>query len=106
MVERHLDLAQHLARLVDEAPDLERLADVPLCIVCFRAAPPGVPEEELDDLNRRLGAALLADGRVFAGHDRVRRAGRAAAGDRELAHHRAGHRPVRRVVRELTAGAR
>jgi glutamate/tyrosine decarboxylase-like PLP-dependent enzyme len=67
MVERHLDLAQHLAALVDAAPDLERLADVPLCIVCFRARPAGVPEEELDDLNRKLGAALLADGRVFAG---------------------------------------
>jgi glutamate/tyrosine decarboxylase-like PLP-dependent enzyme len=67
MVERHLDLAQHLASLVDAAPDLERLADVPLCIVCFRVRPPGVPEEELDDLNREVGAALLADGRVFAG---------------------------------------
>ena len=67
MVERHLDLAQHLARRVDEADDLERLADVPLCIVCFRVRPPGVPEEELDELNRRVGAALLADGRVFAG---------------------------------------
>jgi glutamate/tyrosine decarboxylase-like PLP-dependent enzyme len=67
MVERHLDLAQHLARRVDEADDLERLADAPLCIVCFRVRPPGVPEHELDDLNRRVGAALLADGRVFAG---------------------------------------
>ena len=26
-----------------------------------------MPEEELDDLNRRLGEALLEDGRVFAG---------------------------------------
>jgi glutamate/tyrosine decarboxylase-like PLP-dependent enzyme len=67
MVERHLDLAQHLANRVDEAPDLERLADVPLCIVCFRARPPGVPDADLDDLNRRVGAALLEDGRVFAG---------------------------------------
>jgi len=67
MVERHLDLAQHLARRVDRADDLERLAEVPLCIVCFRARPPGVPEAELDDLNRRVGAALLTDGRVFAG---------------------------------------
>lgn len=67
MVERHLDLARYLARRVDEADDLERLADVPLCIVCFRVRPPGVPESELDDLNRRVGAALLADGRVFAG---------------------------------------
>jgi glutamate/tyrosine decarboxylase-like PLP-dependent enzyme len=67
MVERHLDLAQHLARRVDEAPDLERLADVPLCLVCFRVRPPGVPEADLDDLNRRVAAALLQDGRVFAG---------------------------------------
>jgi glutamate/tyrosine decarboxylase-like PLP-dependent enzyme len=67
MVERHLDLTQHLARRVDEAPDLERLADVPLCLVCFRAAPPGVAEADLDALNRRVGAELLADGRVFAG---------------------------------------
>jgi glutamate/tyrosine decarboxylase-like PLP-dependent enzyme len=67
MVERHLDLAQHLARRVDEAPDLERLADAPLCIVCFRARPPGVPEGDLDELNRKVGAALLDDGRVFAG---------------------------------------
>ncbi|MCO8274294.1 pyridoxal-dependent decarboxylase [Actinoplanes sp. TRM 88003] len=65
MVERHLDLAQHLAARVDAAPELERLADVPLSIVCFRAAPAGVAD--LDDFNRRLGAALLEDGRVYAG---------------------------------------
>jgi glutamate/tyrosine decarboxylase-like PLP-dependent enzyme len=67
MVERHLDLAQHLAARVDEAPDLERLAEVPLCLVCFRVRPPGVPEADLDDLNRKVAAALLADGRVVAG---------------------------------------
>ncbi|GAA1856895.1 pyridoxal phosphate-dependent decarboxylase family protein [Asanoa iriomotensis] len=67
MVERHLDLAQELAELVDAAPELERLAEVPLCVVCFRVAPPGVPESDLDDLNRRVGEALLEDGRVFAG---------------------------------------
>jgi glutamate/tyrosine decarboxylase-like PLP-dependent enzyme len=65
MVERHLDLAQHLAARVDESPVLERLADVPLCIVCLRACPAGA--SDLDDLNRRLGAALIADGRVYAG---------------------------------------
>jgi glutamate/tyrosine decarboxylase-like PLP-dependent enzyme len=35
--------------------------------VCFRARPPGVPEGDLDELNRKVGAALLDDGRVFAG---------------------------------------
>jgi glutamate/tyrosine decarboxylase-like PLP-dependent enzyme len=67
MVERHLGLAQHLASRVDDAPELERLAEVPLNIVCFRVRPPGVDEQELDELNSRLGEALLRDGRVFAG---------------------------------------
>jgi glutamate/tyrosine decarboxylase-like PLP-dependent enzyme len=67
MVERHLGLAQRVARQVDEAPDLERLADVPLNVVCFRFHPPGVPDEALDDLNRRLGQLVLEDGRVFFG---------------------------------------
>ncbi len=67
MVERHLDLGQRLARLVDEAPDLERLAEVPLSVVCFRYNPGGVDEASLDALNARLGEALVADGRYYAG---------------------------------------
>jgi glutamate/tyrosine decarboxylase-like PLP-dependent enzyme len=64
IVEGHLDLAQHLAQRVDAAPDLERLADVTLNVVCFRYRAPNV---DLDDLNRRLGQALLEDGRVYVG---------------------------------------
>lgn len=68
VVERNLDLAQHLAAAVDAAPDLERLADVPLNIVCFRYRPHGSEDgAALNDLNRRIGEAALADGRVFFG---------------------------------------
>jgi len=67
MVERHLALTQHLAARVDSAPELERLAEVPLNIVCFRAHPPGVSEDRLNQLNQELGEALRADGRVFVG---------------------------------------
>jgi glutamate/tyrosine decarboxylase-like PLP-dependent enzyme len=70
MVERHLDLAQRLAERVDASPQLERLGEVPLNIVCFRFRPPGVDESELDDLNARIGGALLADGRVYVGTTR------------------------------------
>lgn len=76
MVEDHLDLARNLAELVDAAPELERLADVPLNIVCFRFNPGTVPDDELDALNRALGQRILDDGRVFAGTTRY--AGRVA----------------------------
>ncbi|HKW71944.1 MAG TPA: pyridoxal-dependent decarboxylase, partial [Candidatus Dormibacteraeota bacterium] len=67
MVERHLALARRVARQVDDAPDLERLADIPLNVICFRFHPPGVADDELDELNRRLGAMVLEDGRVYFG---------------------------------------
>jgi glutamate/tyrosine decarboxylase-like PLP-dependent enzyme len=67
MVERHLRLARHLAARVDAAPQLERLAEVRLNIVCFRARPEGIPAAGIDELNRRLGEELVRDGRVFAG---------------------------------------
>ena len=67
MVERHLGLARRLGEQVDAEPELERLADVPLNVVCFRYRPQGVPEDELDELNRRLGQAVLDDGRVYFG---------------------------------------
>ena len=67
LVERNLALARRAAERVDAAPDLERLADVSLCIVPFRFRPPDLSEDELDDLNRRLAEAVLADGRVYVG---------------------------------------
>lgn len=68
IVERHLDLAQRVAERVDAAPDLERLAEVPLNIVCFRYRPPGVEDPAaIDDINRRIGEEILRDGRVYVG---------------------------------------
>jgi glutamate/tyrosine decarboxylase-like PLP-dependent enzyme len=70
LVERNLALTRRVARRVDESPDLERVAEAPLCIVTFRLRPPGVPEDELDDLNARVGEEVLADGRVYVGTTR------------------------------------
>jgi glutamate/tyrosine decarboxylase-like PLP-dependent enzyme len=67
MVERHVRLARRVADQVDGSPDLERLADVPLNVVCFRYRPQGFPESGLDDLNRRVGQLVLDDGRVYFG---------------------------------------
>jgi glutamate/tyrosine decarboxylase-like PLP-dependent enzyme len=71
LVEHCLDNAQHLARQVREADDLELLAGVELNIVPFRYNPGGLGEEALDELNRRLGEAVLADGRFLVGTSRL-----------------------------------
>jgi glutamate/tyrosine decarboxylase-like PLP-dependent enzyme len=70
MVERHLELAQRLSDRVDAAPELERLAETKLNIVCFRFRPQGLGDDELDDLNLALGQDVLEDGRVFFGTTR------------------------------------
>lgn len=70
MVERHLDLAQRVAARVEAADDLELLAPVPLNIVCFRYRSNGLDDGALDDVNTRLGQAVLEDGRVFVGTTR------------------------------------
>jgi glutamate/tyrosine decarboxylase-like PLP-dependent enzyme len=67
IVERHVELARRVAERVDAAPELERLAEPQLNIATFRYRPPGAPEDALDDLNRRLGEAVLRDGRVYVG---------------------------------------
>ena len=67
MIEQNLSLAQYLAKLVDDSPDLERLAEVPLNVVCFRYNPGELTEDRLNRINLMLGSAVLEDGRVFVG---------------------------------------
>ena len=70
MVERNLDNAAHLAARVEETPELELLAPVPLNVVCFRYRPADVPEAELDELNLAIAQEALVDGRVYFGTTR------------------------------------
>jgi len=67
LVERHVRLAQRLGDEIRRAPDFELLEEPCLNVVCFRYRPEGVPEKSLDDLNRRLGQAVIDDGRVYFG---------------------------------------
>jgi len=68
MIERHLALAQRVGEQVEAASELQLLAPVKLNVVCFRLHPPGLDDEvALDELNRRVGAAVIEDGRVYFG---------------------------------------
>ncbi|HYO63916.1 MAG TPA: pyridoxal-dependent decarboxylase [Pyrinomonadaceae bacterium] len=80
-IREHCRLAREFARWVDDSPDWERLAPVPLSVVCFRAAPPnggtppGEPEAErearLDALNERIMHAVNSTGAAFLSHTRL-----------------------------------
>lgn len=71
IVEHSLDVAQHLAQVVDAHPRLERMAEVPLNIVAFRFNPGDLDDERLDRLNTELGELTVADGRFLLGTSRL-----------------------------------
>jgi aromatic-L-amino-acid/L-tryptophan decarboxylase len=59
---RNVDQARHLAHRVEEAAELELMAPVVLDIVCFRATPAGVREDDLDAFNRELLLRIVERG--------------------------------------------
>lgn len=62
-IERNLDEAEFLARLLSGDPRFELLADPPLSVVCFRRVLPDSAAE--DAHNQALAAALARDGRIL-----------------------------------------
>lgn len=67
LITRHNALAQTLATMVDDAPDLERMAPVELSIVCFRYRPAGTALDDgaLDALNKAIMEEIQAGGEAF-----------------------------------------
>jgi aromatic-L-amino-acid decarboxylase len=62
LIEQNVDQAQRLAQCVREHPELELLAPAPLNIVCFRFAPAGVEEDQLNSLNEEILLQLQESG--------------------------------------------
>jgi aromatic-L-amino-acid decarboxylase len=54
LIEQNVDQARYLAGLVEAHSDLELLAPVPLNVVCFRYAPEGFPDGELNRVNEEI----------------------------------------------------
>jgi len=71
---RHIQLAQQLASWVDAHPDFERLAPVPLSVVCFRWNPHGrtLSEADLDARNESLVERINRSGEIFFSHTRLK----------------------------------
>jgi aromatic-L-amino-acid decarboxylase len=77
-IRNHIAMAREFAQWVDDSPDFERLAPVPLSLVCFRAHPhqpatSGIDTEAyLNALNERLLEEVNRGGRVFLSHTKLR----------------------------------
>jgi aromatic-L-amino-acid/L-tryptophan decarboxylase len=86
-IRRHMELAREFASWVDESPNFERLAPVPLSTVCFRAHPaemraeavdtqpaPGADsstEADLELLNERLLEEVNRGGKIYLSHTKL-----------------------------------
>ncbi len=68
----HIELAQKLARWIDEHDDFERMAPTPFSTLCFRAHPENVnDEDELTKLNEHLLEAVNETREVFLSHTKL-----------------------------------
>ncbi|HKS29285.1 MAG TPA: pyridoxal-dependent decarboxylase [Pyrinomonadaceae bacterium] len=72
-IREHCRLARLFASWVEESPDWEMLAPVPLSLVCFRFCrrDAGVSEAELDALNERVMNAVNSTGRAYLSHTKL-----------------------------------
>ena len=70
----HIRLAALFSAWVDASETFERLAPVPFSVVCFRASPRDMRDDEaaLDALNARLLDGVNATGEVFLSHTRLK----------------------------------
>ncbi len=65
-------LAREFADWVDQSNDFERLAPVPISLVCFRAHPQSVSNSaDLDALNERLMNEVNGRGKVYLSHTKL-----------------------------------
>ena len=67
----HRALARELASWIEESGDWELLAPVPFALVCFRYAPRGISEPELNRLNERIMHEVNAGGDAFLSHTKL-----------------------------------
>jgi aromatic-L-amino-acid decarboxylase len=67
----HCRLAKLFASWVDASTDWEMMAPVPFALVCFRARPAGVSEEDLNGLNERIMNEINASGDAYLSHTKL-----------------------------------
>ncbi|MFX1284640.1 MAG: pyridoxal phosphate-dependent decarboxylase family protein [Promethearchaeota archaeon] len=68
----HINLAKSLSQKIEQSPNFELLAPVPLNTICFRYNPPTIDvEEELNRLNEELMHRLNNTGKLYMTHTKL-----------------------------------
>ena len=67
-IEQNVAQARYLVELVGRHPSLELMAPAPLNVVCLRYAPPEVPEEKRNALNREILLRIQETGIAMPSH--------------------------------------
>jgi aromatic-L-amino-acid decarboxylase len=70
-IRSHIAMASHFAGWVDDNPAFERLAPHPFSVICFRARPENLADDELDRLNMELMERVNASGEIFLSHTKL-----------------------------------
>lgn len=70
-IRAHCALAHELASWIEAAPDWEVVAPVPFSVVCFRYAPAGATEAELEQVNAAILGRVNAGGEAFLSHTKL-----------------------------------
>jgi glutamate/tyrosine decarboxylase-like PLP-dependent enzyme len=70
-IEQNAAQARYLAELVEKAPELELLADVPLNIVCFRYVNSNMDDEMLNEVNMEILVRLHERGLAVPSYTRI-----------------------------------
>ena len=71
-IREHIRLAKEFAEWIDENPKFERMAPTPFSVVCFRAHPQNITDEdELNELNQKLLDNINSTGKLFLSHTKL-----------------------------------
>jgi aromatic-L-amino-acid decarboxylase len=70
-IREHCRLARLFASWVEESANFQMLAPVPFALICFRAAPEGMSEEEIERLNEKIMNEINASGEAYLSHTKL-----------------------------------
>ncbi|MGD8455086.1 MAG: aminotransferase class V-fold PLP-dependent enzyme [Anaerolineales bacterium] len=71
LIQQNIDQAQTFAKMVEETPELELSAHVPLNVVCFRYIRDGLDEKALDAINQYIMVELQEQGIAVVSGTRI-----------------------------------